>query len=273
MAAPILTPSLWALRDAFNQIAPNRDKASDGWIGDLRHQQSTSGHNPDDTTGSKSEYTDSDSIPEVRAVDIDKDFRVPGLTMLKIIQAILADPAALKRLRYIIFNGVIWSRTTNWQPRVYNGDNKHDQHAHFSGAPEDDSNGRAWTAVLNFKEDDLTPAQAQQLADVAAAVKRIEQTSATAAKNSDASSLRANGLLTLEDVVSSWSDRDPTGVQPNVLRQALEQIHNAVLAIAPAGGVDPAALETAVYAVLSRPEIQAGFATAFNNDQARRLAE
>ena len=49
MASWILVPCLVALRNEFNQLAPNRDKASDGSIGDTSHAASSSDHNPDET--------------------------------------------------------------------------------------------------------------------------------------------------------------------------------------------------------------------------------
>ena len=149
----------WAisLRAAINTIAPNRDKSLDGSIGDPAHASGVSGHNPDDTPGTTAERQDLDSIPEVRAIDVDKDLRQPGLTMLKIIQAILGSPAERARLIYIIYNGVIWSASNGWAPRQYNGPNSHSEHAHFSGHPAADNNGAPWPSVLALGENmDLT---------------------------------------------------------------------------------------------------------------------
>ena len=47
MASWILVPCLVSLRSEFNKLAPGRDKASDGSIGDTAHQQESSDHNPD----------------------------------------------------------------------------------------------------------------------------------------------------------------------------------------------------------------------------------
>lgn len=275
MAAPVLTPSLVKLRDAFNARCPSRDKASDGWIGDKAHQASTSGHNPDDTPGVKAEYSDSDSIPEVRAIDVDADLRCGGLTMLQVIRAILSDPASLKRLRYIIFcppggRPTIWSRTTSWQPRAYNGSNRHDKHAHFSGDPLDDANKSPWTVVATVGlEDDmpltdadigkllnwnLTPSGTkvtvgQALLDA----HRIWTMLPDINKAALAGAERAHGLMSLTDVREIWSEKTPQGVDGNVLRQALEQIHAAVLAIQPgqAPPVDPQVLAVALRAALA----------------------
>lgn len=152
MASPVLTKALTRLRTDFNTIAPSRDKASDGWIGDEAHQQNTSGHNPDDTPGSKAEYSDSDSIPEVRAIDVDKDLRQTGLTMQQCINKILASSNDLRRLKYIIFNRVIWSKSDGWRPREYTGSNTHEQHGHFSGDPNADESNEGWS-ILELGED------------------------------------------------------------------------------------------------------------------------
>ncbi len=165
----VLTTALTRLRSDFNTRFPSRDTASDGWIGDTRHQAETSGHNPDDTPGSKAEYSDADSKAEVRAVDVDKDLHDP-VTMQQVVDAILRTPADLRRLKYIIYQRRIWSATHGWVPRTYTGSNPHDQHAHFSGDPAYDEDGRAWSSVLNIgrstQEDDMTPEEHAWLKDV-----------------------------------------------------------------------------------------------------------
>lgn len=143
----ILTPALVRLRSDFNLIAPGRDTESDGWIGDYRHQAGTSSHNPDDTVGSRSEYSDSDNIPEVRAIDVDRDLRTAGITMQQCINRILATPADLRRLNYMIFNRVIWSASTGWEPHEYTGSNPHDHHGHFNGNPARDDDAAPWSIL------------------------------------------------------------------------------------------------------------------------------
>jgi hypothetical protein len=156
----VLTTSLTRLRADFNTLAPNRDKESDGWIGDTAHAGRTSGHNPDETGGG--EYEDADTKDEVRAIDVDKDLRVSGLTMLTCIKKILATPADRNRLKYIIFNRVIWSASDGWRPRAYTGSNPHDKHAHFSGDPADDENAQPWS-ILSLREDEMTPEQMTEI--------------------------------------------------------------------------------------------------------------
>jgi len=165
MTTPVLTKALTSLRSGFNTAFPTRDKSSDGWIGDTAHQAEVSGHNPDDTAGVAAEYSDADLIAEVRAIDVDKDLNVPGVTMYDVIRRILATPADVARLRYIIFcppsgplgAGVptIWSRNTGWKPVKYVGSNPHDKHAHFSGDPNTDDDARPWS-VAQMGSDDVT---------------------------------------------------------------------------------------------------------------------
>lgn len=135
----VLTPALVALRAAINARCPNRDKASDGWIGDPAHAAGRSSHNPDES--GRPEYTDTDTVDEVRAIDVDKDLRA-DITMQQLIDAILAHEVNRRRLRYVIFNRRIWSAAAGWDR--YNGDNPHDQHAHFNGYPDTDNDGSPW---------------------------------------------------------------------------------------------------------------------------------
>ena len=132
---------------------PESDRASDGWLGDLAHQQGSSGHNPDDTPGVTAERQDTDSEQEVRAIDKDKDLRSPsGVTLEQVIQRMLKTPADLVRLIYIIYRGRIWKKSNGWRQEVYTGSNQHNEHGHFSGDPASDENGAEWKSITSFKE-------------------------------------------------------------------------------------------------------------------------
>ena len=147
--------------DALNTIAPNRDKASDGTIGDTAHQASSSGHNPDDTAGSKAERQDADSKPEVRAADAGANLR-SNITMQMVVDAILATPADRNRLIYIIFNGYIWSASNGWKRAAYTGSDKHRSHVHLSGHPDSDEDGRLWTSILDLIGGNMALTDAQR---------------------------------------------------------------------------------------------------------------
>jgi hypothetical protein len=129
---PILVPCGVRLRSDFNAIAPGRDKASDGWIGDTAHQQETSDHN-DDETG-RVPIRDADKVHEVHAIDVDDDLRESDLTMEKVVQFLLGRcrSGAETRLRYIIYNRRIWEASNGWRQRAYTGPSPHTEHAHFS---------------------------------------------------------------------------------------------------------------------------------------------
>lgn len=134
MAAWVLVPCLYALRAEVNTLAPNRDKRSDGTIGDARHQKHVSDHN-DDEIG-KVPVKDADNVHEVHALDLDADLREPGLTMGTVI-AFIVDRCRTgeeKRLTNIIWDRTIWSADNGWKPRVYKGDNPHTEHAHLSAS-------------------------------------------------------------------------------------------------------------------------------------------
>lgn len=136
MASWVLIPCLKALFEAFDRIAPNRDKASDGSVGDTAHQQETSDHNPDET--GKVPIHDADKVNEVHAVDVDNNLNESDLTMEKVVQFLLARcrSGAEKRLRYIIYNKRIWSASSGWVQKTYTGASPHTEHAHFSASYE-----------------------------------------------------------------------------------------------------------------------------------------
>ncbi|GAA3943497.1 hypothetical protein [Actinoplanes auranticolor] len=156
MASWILVPCLVTLRSEFNALAPGRDKASDGSIGDTAHSQSSSDHNPDETGSTP--YEDADSINEVHAIDVDKDLRRSGWTMLKAVEIIVVRHRQGRdnRLQNVIYNRRIWSRAWGWTARAYTGANAHTQHAHFSAryttAQERDT--RPW-GLLEAEDDDM----------------------------------------------------------------------------------------------------------------------
>lgn len=122
MAGWVLVPSLVALRGEFNRLAPTRDKASDGSIGDPNHAARSSDHNPDDRGF-------------VHAIDIDNTGPWPGrLSMERLVQTVVARHRTGRddRLQNVIYNRRIWSRSWGWTSRVYDGVNPHNHHAHFS---------------------------------------------------------------------------------------------------------------------------------------------
>lgn len=134
MTAWKLVPALVSLRNELNQLAPGRDKASDGSIGDAAHAAAgTSDHLPDEQATAL-RNRDADAVNEVHAVDVDKDLKKSGWSMDRCVQIIVLRHRTGQddRLAYVIWNRKIWSASSGWAARAYNGPNPHDKHAHFS---------------------------------------------------------------------------------------------------------------------------------------------
>ena len=129
---PRLSKSAVQLREQIDDSFPDRDRTSDGWIGDSRHQAKPSDHNPD-------------ANGWVRAIDIDRDLYKGGKpdNMGDLVDQvrIACKSKSEKRISYIIFDGRICSPILNWKWRKYTGANKHTKHAHFSFKKEADNDG------------------------------------------------------------------------------------------------------------------------------------
>lgn len=146
----VRTRGLTTFLNEVDRVFPGRDKASDGSVGNLAHQVSPSGHNPDRT--GRAEYKDGDAKNEVRAVDIDRDLR-PGSGvdwMELLVQYVirLARAGVYVPFEYIIFKGRIWGKWDGWVTRTYTGANSHHLHAHFSGGYSEKAD--EWTGSLGL---------------------------------------------------------------------------------------------------------------------------
>ena len=130
--SPKLCKAGQQLRLQVDDSYPDRDRTSDGWIGDVRHSARPSDHNPD-------------AAGIVRAIDIDRDLsgkKKPDL------MPDLADQIRLyakrdksKRIAYLIFAGRIASSRMGWRWRKYRGLNPHDKHCHISFTKKGDTDG------------------------------------------------------------------------------------------------------------------------------------
>jgi hypothetical protein len=130
----VLTAGLENLRRQLDAWAPSRDHTSDGTIGDKAHQAETSGHNPDDTPGSRPEWdNDPDHTAEIRALDIDTDFR-NGVPAQVLVDHIRALPGLALVIRYMIYNRKMYHERNGFRPTPYTGASAHTEHIHFDGA-------------------------------------------------------------------------------------------------------------------------------------------
>jgi hypothetical protein len=126
--SPKLCKAGQQLRLQIDDTYPDRDRASDGWIGNRAHQNSPSDHNPD-------------AKGIVRAIDIDRDLagkKKPDL-MPYLANQIRHAAKSDKRIAYIIFAGKIASPRMGWRWRKYSGINPHDHHCHISFTKQGDS--------------------------------------------------------------------------------------------------------------------------------------
>lgn len=117
--APLIT----RIRDEVNAKYPDRDKASDGTIGDADHRTRTSDHNP----WVENKY--------VTAIDIDASGGV-AQDLVDWIEQTKPD-----WLKYMIFNRKIMAGDDGpspWVWRDYNGSNPHTSHVHISVENDDE---------------------------------------------------------------------------------------------------------------------------------------
>ncbi len=125
------------LRAAINAHYPDRDKRSDGWIADQRHQKA-----------GISDHIADNGI--VRALDIDRDLH--GISKPDEMPY-LADQLRIlakkdKRLKYLIFDGKIASAKSLWRWRPYKGINQHRHHLHLSFTKQGDEDGSPFNIPL-----------------------------------------------------------------------------------------------------------------------------
>jgi hypothetical protein len=130
-----LTRGLQNLRAQVDAAFPGRDRTSDGTIGDAAHKTRTSGHNPDDTPGSRPAWDgDPDDLPEARAWDMDSDLGDPDVSAQDLVDHIRRLPALATVIRYMIYNRTMYHQRDDFAPTDYTGPSAHTEHVHFEGA-------------------------------------------------------------------------------------------------------------------------------------------
>jgi hypothetical protein len=138
MPAARISKSLATLRSQVNALAPNRSKASDGWISDAAHAARKSDHNPE-------------ADGTVDAFDLTHDPK-GGVDIQKVCDAIIASKD--KRVSYLICNGQITSGNSGpkpWVKRPYTGANKHNHHMHVSVLDKFQDDETKWAIDSAFK--------------------------------------------------------------------------------------------------------------------------
>lgn len=130
-----LVPSLKAMFAEINAIWPDRDRTTDGWIGDAKHCPGTSDHCAD-TQG------------RVHAIDIDKDGIDPDHVVRRIsnIEGVV---------RYINWNYQQYHVRDDFKPKPLGGDDPHTSHIHVS--IEHTDYARNYTGGYGIGQPDNTP--------------------------------------------------------------------------------------------------------------------
>jgi hypothetical protein len=127
---PLLCKAGQQLREQIDDSFPDRDRKSDGWIGDAKHSNRKSDHNPDSINGI------------VRAIDVDKDLDSRASTGVYLADQIRLCAKRDRRISYVIHAGKIASAKSLWRWRTYSGINSHHAHIHISFTKKGDQNGR-----------------------------------------------------------------------------------------------------------------------------------
>jgi hypothetical protein len=141
---PILCKAGQQLREQFDDTFPDRDRRSDGWVGDTRHSARPSDHNPDWKNAV-------DGLAYVRAIDVDRDVHKGGKPDL---MPDIADQIRLYaksgkgNIAYVIFNGRIASSRMGWRWRKYKGINPHNHHCHISFTKKGDTDSTFFNIPL-----------------------------------------------------------------------------------------------------------------------------
>lgn len=119
MSNPRLSKAGVQLREQIDDSFPDRDRKSDGWIGDRRHAAAKSDHSPD-------------AQGWVRAIDIDADLDNRKGTSIYLADQLRAYGKSSGRISYVIHMGKIASAKSLWKWVKYRGANPHNHHIHVS---------------------------------------------------------------------------------------------------------------------------------------------
>ena len=134
---PKLSKAAIQLREQFDDNFGDRDRTSDGWIGDSRHAARKSDHNPDEQGW-------------VRAIDIDRDLSgKPKPDLMPDMADQLRKLAKTdRRISYLIFDSKIASAKSLWRFIPYKGVNQHRHHLHISFTSKGDEDGSFFNIPL-----------------------------------------------------------------------------------------------------------------------------
>lgn len=238
----VVDRSLNVLLAQIDAAAPNRDRSSDGSIGDEGHAATVSAHNPQDTADS-SDGNDPDG--QVDARDITHDPRFAGSDMAQVTEAIRQSKD--RRVRLIIFNKRIFASYATasrpaWTWGPYSGDNDHSKHAHVETNDLHNDELAPWKislAPIPTEEDDMIGFAKDDKGDLRKSVGGFTFP-CTPQEMGDIRSLSAQGIL--GPASSKVHPNDATGTAFGYpVERLIDDIAKRVLALIPpgAGGACP----------------------------------
>lgn len=241
----VLTVGLQNLRRQVDAAFPDRDRTSDGWIGDPAHQAETSGHNPDDSAGSRPAWDgDPDSVAEVRAWDMDSDLGV-GVDAQTVVDHLRQLPGLSGVIRYMIYNRRLYHARDGFTPTAYTGASPHTEHVHFEGAWSQTADDNQ---TFDYRLEEIpVPLTPNDITAVAKAVWEYDADKVTAGTQT------AAGMLLTENRRSGAT----TNLQLPDLAKAVATLTTQLNTLTGKDMVDEAAIVTGVLAGLSPEKIAA----------------
>jgi hypothetical protein len=117
---PWLSKAAVQLREQIDDSFADRSRKSDGWIGNEKHQNTKSDHNPLPNSG------------EVCAIDVDAKLCDQPEMSIYLAEQIRVVAKTDKRISYIIHAAKIASAKSLWRWKKYTGINPHHKHIHIS---------------------------------------------------------------------------------------------------------------------------------------------
>jgi hypothetical protein len=167
MGAPRKTANVENLQRQLD-AAFRRRKKPDGWIGDTAHQGRASGHNPDDTPGSKPAWDgDPDSTAEVRDLDVKANLG-DGVDGQDLVDHLIRLPGLATVIRYLIHRGHIYHQRNGFTAVRFAGD-PHNEHVHIEGAWAQAADNNA---TFDFHLEDIAMPSADEIAN--AVIKKLD---------------------------------------------------------------------------------------------------